>query len=303
MTSVTLSAPAKLNLGLAVTGKRPDGYHDLITIFQAVSIEDRLTLTPMGPPTHSEDRNATRFSCSDPTLSGTDNLVVRAVDLVRSHTGRADPIAISLDKAIPAASGLGGASSDAAATIMGLDRMWELELSEDVKHGLAMRLGSDVPFFLRGGSAVAMGRGERLRQLRKRTVSWYVVAFPRLTSPIPRKTPSLFAALTPEDLRDGANILAQAALIESGDDLEPRLLGNAFQRPLYELRPELAAFQDAFREAGAPFVALSGAGPSHYTAVSDQARAERIGSAVRRLYSGDATVFICADDTAVDRDD
>lgn len=290
MTSFTMEAPAKLNLGLAVTGRRADGYHDLVTIFQAVTIVDVLTFTSVE---RGDGSGPTHFTCSDPSLETPDNLVLQAVDLVRSHSGRNDRVHISLEKAIPAAAGLGGASSDAAATLLGLDGLWGLGLDRTTLHDMALNLGSDVPFFLKGGCAMAAGRGERLSRLANDVDLWFVVVTPALSSPIPRKTASLFAVLEPDDWRDGGNIVAQAKRIESGLELDPDLLGNSFERALYGLRPELELLREAFTRAGAPFVALSGSGPTHYTAVPTQDEAQRIETATRSLYSGEATSVVC----------
>jgi len=291
--SLTLSAPAKLNLGLEVTGRRSDDFHDLVTIFQAVTLEDTLTLSVLSPSHATVGQHKTTFSCSDPVLAGPDNLVTRAVDLVRSVTGRDDPLAVTLTKAIPAASGLGGASSDAATTLIGLNDLWSLGLSGPDLNRLALRLGSDVPFFLLGGCALAVGRGERLRSLGIVAAPWFVVVAPALSAPIPRKTQSLFAALSIDDMTSGEKVRIQAAGLESGDALDPDLLDNSFERQLYRLRPELERVRDALSLAGAPFVAVSGAGPSHYSAVESRGDAERIVTAFRTLFSGEAEIFVC----------
>ncbi len=291
--TLTLSAPAKLNLGLAVTGRRPDGFHDLVTIFQAVTIEDTLTFSALNPSHSVTGQDGTTFSCSDPKLASPDNLVTRAIDLVRTVTGRDDPLSVKLTKAIPAASGMGGASSDAATTLIGLVDLWNLELSRLELTRLALTLGSDVPFFLIGGRALALGRGERLRSLGNAMAPWFVVVAPALSAPILRKTQSLFAALESGDLTTGEMVRIQAARLESGEALDPELLVNSFERPLYRLRPELLRVRDAFSSSGAPFVAVSGAGPTHYTAVETSAEAERIAAAFRTLYSGEAEIFVC----------
>lgn len=297
--TLILSAPAKLNLGLAVSGRRPDGFHDLVTIFQAVTILDTLTLSEQSPSYSRTVQQMTTFSCSDSSLAGPDNLVTRAIDLVRSVTGRADHLSVALTKVIPIASGLGGASSDAATTLIGLNDLWSLGLADSDMNGLAVALGSDVPFFLRGGCAFAVGRGERLRLLSNATAPWFVVVAPALATPIPRKTQSLFAALETGDMTTGEKVRHQAARLESGEALDPELLDNSFERPLYSLRPELERVRDALASAGAPFVAVSGAGPSHYTAVEKRGEAEGIAAAFRTLYSREAEVFVCTGQSSV----
>lgn len=297
MSPLVLLAPAKLNLGLAIVGKRSDGFHDLVTIFQTVSIFDTLTVTSdvrhFGP-------GPTRLTCSHPALEGSDNLVVRTVELVRAKTGRTDPVAIRLEKEIPSASGLGGASSDAATMLRCLDDMWNLHFSPAELNDLALSLGSDVPFFLSGGCAIGWGRGENLRPLSPRQLLWYVVVVPALSAPIPRKTASLFAALESSDYRDGSDVIAQAARIDAGDAIDQQLLGNSFARPLYRLRPELSQVRDKLLAAGAPFVAVSGAGPAHYAVVPTREEADRIMARFRSLYSGESATFVCRNTPARD---
>ena len=255
---VEVAAPAKLNLGLEVVGRRPDGFHDLVTIFQAVSLADRLTLAPAPE---------IRLLCEDSALRGPDNLALRALVRLREQMGTASGATLHLDKHIPVAAGLGGASSDAAAALLAARRLWGAPASEENLAELAAELGSDVPFFLRGGTALATGRGERLEPLPTPAGIWFVVVSPAVV--VPRKTATLYAALTRDDFSDGARVKQQAARLRAGLPLAPDLLVNAFARPLSELRPELAELPNLMRAAGAPAVALSGAGPSHYALLDD----------------------------------
>lgn len=289
MTALTLHPPAKLNLGLAITGRRPDGFHNLITIFQAVDICDTLVLRV---PDHAPEPSWTGFSCSDPTLPTQDNLVVRAVAAVRTATACALPIEITLRKKIPVAAGLGGASSNAAATLLGLNSVWRLDLSPGALMAIAAGLGSDVPFFLRGGCALGQGRGEKLRSLPAPDM-WYVVVFPTIELPFSRKTAAMFGALEPGDYSGGDDVLAQANRLDAGLPVDPTLLANAFERPLYGLIPKLRGVKIAMRNAGAGHVAITGAGPTHFTAVSTEHDAKRIARAFESMYGRDADVFVC----------
>ena len=167
-------APAKLNLFLEVLRKRPDGYHDIETVMQTISLYDELTLEAA----ESEIRLVTD-SAEIPRDS--ENLVVKAAELLSNHTGRALGATLHLHKNIPVSAGLGGGSSDAAAALVGLNRLWALELGRDVLHDLAAELGSDVPFFLYGGTAVCRGRGERVTPLADVPPMTYVVVCPPLT--------------------------------------------------------------------------------------------------------------------------
>ena len=279
---VTIRTPAKLNLGLEVVGIRPDGYHDVVTILQAVSISDDLTLMSGGE---------LRVSISEPALAIEDNLALTGLQRLRERIGVEAGAAVEIDKGIPVAAGLGGASSDAAAALLAARRLWNASVPDETLAELAGGLGSDVPFFLSGGTVLATGRGERLEALPSPARAWFVVVSPRVA--IPRKTATLYAALRREDFSGGDRVRAQAERLRAGEPLDPSLFANAFVRPLYALKPELSRVADAMRRAGAPVVALSGAGPSHYAVVPDPATASTLARDVRRLLGETAIVFAC----------
>ena len=179
------------------------------------------------------------LSCTDDSLAGEENLALRALHLLRQETNHPGGAGIHLHKRIPAASGLGGASSDAAAALRGGLQLWDQDISDAKLNDLAARLGSDVPFFLRGGCAIGRGRGDRLEPLPVPADLWFIVVVPNVR--IPAKTPTLYARLSNADFSDGSQIAAQAARLRSGLSLDVTLLENAFTRPLYEIAPELAA--------------------------------------------------------------
>ena len=204
---------------------------------------------------------------------------MRALHLLRDETNHPGGARIHLRKQIPAAAGLGGASSDAAAALVGGRELWRQNVSDAELHDLAARLGSDVPFFLRGGCAVGRGRGDLLEPLPLPADLWFVVVVPDVR--IPAKTASLYARLSPDDFSDGSRIAAQAARLKAGLAPDMTLMANAFARPLYAMVPELAALPDIMRDAGAESVAISGAGPAHYALVDDGIRAEPRGAPPR----------------------
>jgi 4-diphosphocytidyl-2-C-methyl-D-erythritol kinase len=267
---VVIDAPAKLNLGLEVIGRRDDGFHEIATIFLTIDLCDRLTFLPSD---HLELR------CDDDALASDDNLALRALQLLRDEANHPGGARLHLCKRIPAAAGLGGASSDAAAALLGGRELWQLDVSEARLQGLAARLGSDVPFFLRGGCALGRGRGDLLEPLPLPASLWFVVVVPDVR--IPAKTASLYARLTAEDFSDGSRIASQTARLRSGLAADVKLLRNAFARPLYAMIPELAALPDIMRDAGAESVAISGAGPAHYTVVTSEALAEDVAERLR----------------------
>ncbi|MDP5190966.1 4-(cytidine 5'-diphospho)-2-C-methyl-D-erythritol kinase [Rheinheimera baltica] len=155
MTTLTLPAVAKLNLFLHITGRRPDGYHNLQTLFQLLDVGDELHFTLRN------DRNI-NLQCNNNDLVNEDNLVLRAARLLQRHSSCHSGCDIYLDKRLPMGGGLGGGSSDAATTLLGLNALWQLGLSIDTLAELGLTLGADVPLFVRGYSAFAEGVGEKL---------------------------------------------------------------------------------------------------------------------------------------------
>jgi 4-diphosphocytidyl-2-C-methyl-D-erythritol kinase len=274
-------APAKLNLGLEVLGRRGDGFHELATIFLAIAPADRLVLTPASD---------LRLTVDDPSLAGEDNLALRALRLLAERSGVPVQAALDLRKAIPAAAGLGGASSDAAAALLLGRAFWRVPATDQDLFVLAGELGSDVAFFLRAGCALASGRGDRLEPLSPPPAVRFVVVSPRIA--IPRKTSTLYAELRPDDFSDGERVRQQAERLRRGERLDPGLLGNAFERALYALRPELGDLPPLMRDHGAPAVALSGAGPSHYAPFADPAAASACARRLRSALGEHASVFV-----------
>jgi len=166
-------AHAKINLGLRILGRRPDGYHEIETLFQEISLHDTLEIR--------ERPQGIALTCSRPDLPVNEkNLVHRAASLLLRNCGAGRGCDLALEKRIPVGAGLGGGSSDAAATLKGLNQLWQLGLSEGRLLELAGQLGSDVPFFILGGAAVGRGRGEQLQPLRIFDDYWGVLIYPNL---------------------------------------------------------------------------------------------------------------------------
>ena len=257
-TAVRIEAPAKLNLGLEVVGRRPDGYHEIVTVFQAISIHDSLELAPAPSIT---------VTSTDPSLAGEENLIRTALRLLRQSTGTDQGAAVSLTKRIPIAAGLGGASTDAAAALLAARRLWGTTVNEAELRELARQVGSDVPFFLGAGTALGTGRGDEITVLAPLSDVWFVVVSPSIR--IPRKTPALYAALQPSDFSDGSAVHRFAAMLADQLDAPSGLPPNAFARPLYALQPELAVLPTKLAAAGAMTIGLSGAGPSHFALFRD----------------------------------
>lgn len=168
--ALTLAAPAKLNLFLHVLGRRADGYHELQTLFQLIDLSDSLHFTLL-------DTTDLELRCNNATLSDNDNLVLHAARALREHSGIRQGARITLKKQIPTGAGLGGGSSDAATTLLALNRLWQLDLDPDTLAGIGQTLGADVPLFVRGRSAWAEGIGERLTTV-DLPPAWFLVITP-----------------------------------------------------------------------------------------------------------------------------
>lgn len=251
-------APAKVNLGLSVLGKRADGYHDLHTVFVALDLYDQLqfTRTDSGGVTLRLADGETDFHGTHAFPLGEDNLIVRAVRLVEQQTGIVANLAIDVRKRIPMAAGLGGGSSDAAAALRAMTRLYPTGAGDDQVAQWAATLGSDVPFFLGNAMAEGMGRGEILRPLKLFADWWIVLICPpvflsagevygqlRLTS---RRTIPSF-----RESRDREGFFA--ALRQSHNDLEPVVMRRV---------PVVCEWLEHLKESGADGVFVSGSGPT-----------------------------------------
>ncbi len=182
MTWLEVLAPAKVNLFLELISRRADGYHELETVMVKIGLSDRMQFRR-----RSDDQTtlSIRTACgsrhqkaSDQIASDSSNLVWRAIDALRQATGRTFGLDVRLDKRIPVGAGLGGGSSDAASTLLALNRWFQLGLTPEELMQIGSQLGSDVPFFLSGGAGLCTGRGERVKELRTRGRGWFVVAMP-----------------------------------------------------------------------------------------------------------------------------
>lgn len=257
--TLVAEAFAKVNRALVVTGRRPDGYHELDTVFETIDLTDRLRF---------EESSDIVLAVDDPAIpSGPDNLVRRAAEALRRATGVARGASIALEKRIPAGGGLGGGSSDAAVTLAGLVRLWDLDLGPERLAGIAATLGADVPFFLTGGRARGTGRGDRIEPLPDAPPTWFVVLIP----PFGCSTPDVFRAL---GARPARGVPADAGLPPERNDLEPAA---------ESLRPELGSMRAALLEAGALASRLSGSGSTVYGVFPDRFAAERGAARVHGL--------------------
>ena len=273
----TVRAYAKLNLTLEVIRRRDDGYHDIVSIAQTVGIHDTLAFAPS---------DTLSLECDVPGLQSEDNLVWRsAAALIDRHApGRA--ARIRLGKGIPEAAGLGGGSSDAAATLLALDRLWDLGLGMARLSEIAASLGSDVPFFLHGGTAMLYGRGERVRPLPPADLDWFVIVTPDIRAP--QKTAAAYKAIGAANMTRGALSRKVEARIRTKGDVPPELLFNAFDSVAFELYPGLETYWGTMRSLGAREIHLAGSGPSIFTPVDRRETGTALELLLRHRHGWDA---------------
>lgn len=257
--TLELLAPAKLNLTLEVLGRRDDGYHEVVSIMQTIDLADRVRLSERPDLSLVVTGREAGGVPSDPEA----NLALKAARLLQQQVGAGGHGAlIELEKNIPAGAGLGGGSSDAAAVLRGLNHLWGLNLPLPALERLAAKLGSDVTFFLQGGTALATGRGEVIEPLPDLPASPYTLFLPPVH--IEDKTRRMYAALTAGDFTDGARTAAAAGIVRAGPSLAASDLRNVFDAHVRDLAPAAGEAMAACRAAGLPTV-LAGAGPAFYS--------------------------------------
>lgn len=266
-------APAKLNLFLRVIGRRADGFHELETVFQAIDLADELTVAP-------EDALQLTGGCAD-APPGPENLVLRAAAALREATGCTRGAVMHLEKRIPVGAGLGGGSSDAAAALIALNRLWDLNVSRERLMELAARLGSDVPFFLMGGAALGRGRGELLEPLPLipgAASRCFVLARPAF--PVPTARAYAVYRPAPADTPDLDAFLHAYATGEP-ERLAP-VLRNDLEAGVFGEWPELVAVRERLLAAGALGARMTGSGSVLFGLARDEAHARQLAERLER---------------------
>lgn len=268
---LTINAYAKINLTLEVLGRREDGYHNITSVMQTIDLCDEISLV-------ESDRVTLRSNLS--SLETPSNLVLKAADILKEHTGYSGGAEIYLNKYIPMSSGLGGGSSDAAATLKALVQLWQLSLPKEELSCLAGALGSDVTYFIIGNTAIVNGRGEQVQQLPPLQTEHLVVVAPTLD--IPNKTANMYANLGIEEHTDGETSVNLRRCIEERGRPSSKLLFNAFEAVAFRMFPPLDTYREQMLNAGAHSVHLAGSGPAMYSLVSSKRKAMVMASKLRR---------------------
>ncbi len=272
--SVTVRAAAKVNLFLGVGRPRSDGYHPLATVYQTLSLHDDVTASTDAQWSvglvGDDDIDESAF----PT--GEDNIVIRAGRMLAEHHGISRAAQLTVRKSIPIAGGLAGGSADAAATLVALDRLWDLQTSDEDLLDLAAKLGSDVPFALLGGTVLGGGRGEQVAALADEATRWWVV----VPADVGLSTPAVYIHFdvlhpdAPEQVHVPDDLIAALGQVDSR--VLAQALHNDLQAVAVDLRPELGELIEAGENAGALRGLVSGSGPTCVFLCADRGSADRV---------------------------
>ena len=277
---VRLRTNAKTNLWLSVLGRRPDGYHEIETIFHTLGLADSVSIAPAaGGEIEVDVRPETEPMGGLPLAA--DNLVHAAARRLMEAGGHSKGARIEIVKRIPIGAGLGGGSGNAAAVLQCLNEMWGSNLDSESLAELALDLGADVPYCLSGGTARATGRGEVITTLPAPETLWFVLGI----SSEPLLTREVYEAFHSE--RDATDVRSapMALALGLGDvDAIATLLHNDLERPAFGLRPELEQLKTAMLEAGALGAVMSGSGPTMIGLARDQEQASTVAAAVERWF-------------------
>jgi len=272
MTIIYEKAPAKINLLLDVLRKREDGYHEVQMVMTMVDLADRLEL---------EEIDGDRILLTTQALfipTDEKNLAFQAARLVKERCGVTRGVRIRLDKRIPVAAGLAGGSSDAAAVLRGLNRLWGLGLTLEELEAMGAELGSDVPFCVRQGTAVATGRGEKLESAPSPPHCWVILAKP----PVNVSTADIYGKLKVNEIAAHPSLERMLkALRERSFQGICDSLGNVLETVTLQLYPEVAQIKECMAKLGADGVLMSGSGPTVFGLVAKESKAARIYNGLR----------------------
>ena len=264
------TAYAKINLGLRILGKRSDGYHEVSMIMQSIGLSDEVIIT---------EGNGIEISTNIEGLScGKDNLAYKAAALLAERYNIVPNVHIILNKKIFMAAGLAGGSSDAAAVLRGLNRYWNLNLYDDRLEALAAELGSDVPFCINGGSAIAKGRGEIILPLPDMPENLVVLAKPKN---LDISTAWVYKNYNPQRVINNPGIWQIAENITHGARAMMPYMGNALETVTIPAHPQIALIKTAMLKAGAYFAMMSGSGPTVFAFADNKEIAEKIVEALK----------------------
>lgn len=266
-----VKAPAKINLTLDVLYKRSDGYHEVEMIMTTIDLADRVGLMSRHDG-QIEIHSSNHFIPDDQR-----NLAYQAAKLLQDTYHIQEGVSITIDKEIPIAAGLAGGSSDAAATLKGLNTLWNLDLSINQLAELGAKIGSDVPFCVYGGTAIARGRGERIEHIAAPPSCWVVLAKPTIGV----STAAVYGGLNLEVVEHPNTGQMVEAIKKDDYELMCSTVGNVLETVTLQLHPEVAVIKEQMKRFGADAVLMSGSGPTVFGLVQNEVRVSRIVNGLR----------------------
>ncbi len=266
MRTISVKAPAKINLTLDVLGKRPDGYHEVEMVMTTVDLADRLELTVL-------DSDEIRIQSEHAYVPNDHrNLAYRAAELLRERFNIQQGVEIVLDKQIPVAAGLAGGSSDAAATLRGMNELFSLNLSLEELAELGAEIGSDVSFCVIGGTAIARGRGEQLEMIPAPPPCYVVLGKPKLGV----STADVYRAVRMDEVHHPNTSAMVEAIRQKDFHGICENLGNSLESVTLKLHPEVNQIKETMQHCGAEGVLMSGSGPTVFALIEHEQKAHRI---------------------------
>ncbi|MGR6061298.1 4-(cytidine 5'-diphospho)-2-C-methyl-D-erythritol kinase [Bacillus velezensis] len=283
-------APAKINLSLDVTSKRPDGYHEVEMIMTTIDLADRIELTEL-PENVIRVASHNRFVPDDQR-----NLAYQAAKLLKERFQVKKGVSIMITKVIPVAAGLAGGSSDAAATLRGLNRLWDLKLSVEELAELGAEIGSDVSFCVYGGTALATGRGEKIRNISAPPHCWVMLAKPTIGV----STAEVYRRLNLQQVRHPDVQAMIDAIEEKSFQKVCGQLGNVLESVTLSLHPEVAMIKNQMKRFGADAVLMSGSGPTVFGLVQYESKVQRIYNGLRGFCDQVYAVRMIGEQNALD---
>ena len=283
-------APAKINLSLDVTSKRPDGYHEVEMIMTTIDLADRIELTEL-PENVIRVASHNRFVPDDQR-----NLAYQAAKLLKERFQVKKGVSIMITKVIPVAAGLAGGSSDAAATLRGLNRLWDLKLSVEELAELGAEIGSDVSFCVYGGTALATGGGEKIRHSSAPPHCWVVLAKPTIGV----STAEVYRRLNLQQVRHPDVQAMIDAIEEKSFQKVCGQLGNVLESVTLSLHPEVAMIKNQMKRFGADAVLMSGSGPTVFGLVQYESKVQRIYNGLRGFCDQVYAVRMIGEQNALD---
>ena len=277
---ISLKAPAKVNLFLEILGKRDDGFHEIETIMQEIDLADSLQF--------EETQEGVTLECNDKNIpANQDNLVCKAANLILEECGIKKGVLINLEKNIPVGAGLGGGSSDAATTLKALNSLWKVGLNNEELMEFAAKLGSDIPFFINGKTALCRGRGELITPVEVRNRMDYIILFPRVHISTETIYKNLKIDLTKK--RKDVSFFLDALKYSEVASIS-KLLFNRLEEIIFATYPDLLQVKSTLESFGFCGLSISGSGSAFFGLCNDRHQAEVIKSKIE--LSGMGNVFV-----------